>query len=332
MYNILIVEDEQLEMAALTKIVSEHIVDAEIYTASTGRKAINWIDSITELDLLLVDLNIPLPNGLDVIRYLREKNLKTKVIVLTANDDINMACNMFGLQVNNYLLKPIRTSKLLEVLKTTLSIDSEKEERFEENKQEMLTFLENFEYVKWIERITQNLLEDKSVNHSKDLLNTVIRLKGLELEKSAKYNQQLSIMKYDRKNFYNILRTLINMSNDIFDLLHRKNLVKVEPILRAQYHIERHIFDELKLDDVADHTFISSSYLSRLYRKYFGIGFSQYIIERKMALAKILLRYSDLQINQISIELSYNDLNYFCRLFKKVTGKTPSEYRLTEDS
>ena len=46
-----------------------------------------------------------------------------------------------------------------------------------------------------------------------------------------------------------------------------------------------------------------------------------------MVIAKLLLNFSDLQINAIALELSYQDANYFCRLFKKETGLSPSEYR-----
>ncbi|MDA6259816.1 helix-turn-helix transcriptional regulator, partial [Escherichia coli] len=58
-----------------------------------------------------------------------------------------------------------------------------------------------------------------------------------------------------------------------------------------------------------------------------GFGFSNYIATRKITIAKSLLRFSDLQVNTIALELAYQDSNYFCRIFKKDTGMTPSDYR-----
>ena len=65
----------------------------------------------------------------------------------------------------------------------------------------------------------------------------------------------------------------------------------------------------------------------RTFKKITGFGFSNYIATRKITIAKSLLRFSDLQVNTIALELAYQDSNYFCRIFKKDTGMTPSDYR-----
>ncbi|XBS70870.1 helix-turn-helix domain-containing protein [Acerihabitans sp. KWT182] len=44
-------------------------------------------------------------------------------------------------------------------------------------------------------------------------------------------------------------------------------------------------------------------------------------------MAKSLLQFSDLKVNTIALELSWQDANYFCRIFKKETGIAPSDYR-----
>ncbi|HGK7492214.1 TPA: helix-turn-helix transcriptional regulator, partial [Klebsiella pneumoniae] len=96
---------------------------------------------------------------------------------------------------------------------------------------------------------------------------------------------------------------------------------------RAKFHIEKNILRNLTLDDVAAKSFVSACYLSRTFKKITGFGFSNYIATRKITIAKSLLRFSDLQVNTIALELAYQDSNYFCRIFKKDTGMTPSDYR-----
>ncbi|MDH2999094.1 hypothetical protein A1D22_04355 [Pasteurellaceae bacterium LFhippo2] len=332
MYHILIVEDEAIELAVLKKVISNSIEGAEIFTANTGREAVEWIDKLTKIDLMLVDINIPLPNGLEVIRYLREKSKETKILVITANDDIDMARNMFSLKVDDYLLKPVKTQDLVECVKRTLSFDEEKELTLKQDKALLLNYLENFEYSLWAEYLIDDLLKERSSGHLVDLFYQIIQHKELSIPYFSKNKQQLNSTAYNCKNFYKIIRLLMQITNDIFDLAYKQNDNKIEPIKRAQYYIDRHIFQDVNLDDVADKTFISTCYLSRLYKKHFGISFSQYVAERKIELAKILLRHSDLQINQIALELSYNDVNYFCRLFKKVTEITPSDYRAKFES
>ena len=76
--------------------------------ASTGKKAIQLIDELNQIDMMLVDINIPLPNGNQVIEYLKQKNTQTKVIVTTANDDFDIVRHMLSLKVDDYLLKPVK--------------------------------------------------------------------------------------------------------------------------------------------------------------------------------------------------------------------------------
>lgn len=327
MYKILIVEDELLELSALKKIITQHLEGCEVIEASRGRDAIAAIDRLPDLDVLLVDLNIPAPNGLEVIRYLRQTNQTAKILVITANDDIDMARNMFSLKVEDYLLKPIRTPDLIATLKRILAFDEAAENQLKEYKIELIGYLERFEYSQWAEAVINYLLNEKASVKLQDVLKQIAQQKSLDLPNFEKQTKLLSTLAYTPQNFYKIVRTLMAISNDIFDSLYKNTQNKFEPVNRAQYYIDRHILQDVTLDDVADNTFISACYLSRLYKKHFGISFSQYVSERKIALAKLLLRHSDLQISQIAFELAYNDVNYFCRLFKKITGITPTAYR-----
>ena len=105
MYNIVIVEDEYIESESLKRIVSRCVENSVIHEASTGKKAIQLIDELNQIDMMLVDINIPLPNGNQVIEYLKQKNTQTKVIVTTANDDFDIVRHMLSLKVDDYLLK-----------------------------------------------------------------------------------------------------------------------------------------------------------------------------------------------------------------------------------
>ena len=60
MYNIVIVEDEYIESESLKRIVSRCVENSVIHEASTGKKAIQLIDELNQIDMMLVDINIPL--------------------------------------------------------------------------------------------------------------------------------------------------------------------------------------------------------------------------------------------------------------------------------
>ncbi|MGR6979969.1 response regulator [Testudinibacter sp. P27/CKL/0425] len=336
MYNIVLVEDEVIEVAALKKIIHRHIDGINIFEANRGSDAIRFIDELDHIDLMLVDINIPLPNGLEVIRYLRTKSHKTKVIVTTANDDIAMARNMFGLKVDDYLLKPIKPPMLINTIKDSLSFDEQKNCALKNKKKELEELIDNFQYMKWtslfMEKLAnQNMLDSEAYNleitHLINILQQIIKERGWAVNELKQYDLLLSGVKLTKQNYYKTLKNLINISNHIFDIVYKKLGSNLNAIQRAQYYIGKNIFNSIRLDEVAEHAYVSSCYLSRLYKKHFGIGFSEYFSRQKIELAKLLLRFSDLQVNSIALELAYNDVNYFCRLFKKEVGLSPSEYR-----
>jgi two-component system response regulator YesN len=82
----------------------------------------------------------------------------------------------------------------------------------------------------------------------------------------------------------------------------------------------------LTLDLVADELGISAARLSRLFVEGTGRGFSDFLIEYRIERAKEMLLEPEAAIKQVSVACGYPDPNYFSRLFKKVTGVTPSAF------
>ena len=72
MYKILIVEDEELERTSMKIFLEENLLDVEIVgEAKSGFEAVEMIDS-KDINLLLVDINIPGMDGMEVIKYARK--------------------------------------------------------------------------------------------------------------------------------------------------------------------------------------------------------------------------------------------------------------------
>ncbi|EOH91774.1 hypothetical protein I588_01190 [Enterococcus pallens ATCC BAA-351] len=83
----------------------------------------------------------------------------------------------------------------------------------------------------------------------------------------------------------------------------------------------------LSLQELAELTNLSTSYLSRLLKEELGQPFSQFYAELKVRWAKDLLESSNMTISEISDELGYVEASYFVRSFKKIAGITPLKYR-----
>ncbi|MBN2353729.1 MAG: response regulator transcription factor [Spirochaetales bacterium] len=98
-------------------------------------------------------------------------------------------------------------------------------------------------------------------------------------------------------------------------------------IEKVKAYTERNFQKNVSLNDVASFVALSPKYLSRLFKAATGTGFNEYKIELKINKGKELLRTTALNINQITDELGYLNTESFIRIFKKVTGETPTEFR-----
>ena len=92
-------------------------------------------------------------------------------------------------------------------------------------------------------------------------------------------------------------------------------------------YLDSHYTEELSLDFLSEHFFISKYYLSREFKKEFGTTIIQYLLTKKITHAKELLRYSDSSIEDIAALCGIGDPSYFNKVFRKLEGCTASEYR-----
>lgn len=98
-------------------------------------------------------------------------------------------------------------------------------------------------------------------------------------------------------------------------------------VQKAILFIESNLQNELRLNTVADAISVSSGYLSGRFKAETGQTLTEYVNQKRIDQARHLLRSTDLQIQTIAQDCGFLDLHYFCRIFKKSTGTTPTAYR-----
>lgn len=101
-------------------------------------------------------------------------------------------------------------------------------------------------------------------------------------------------------------------------------------INQAINYIHINIHNKLSTKEIAKYLCINSSYLSFSFKKEVGITITEYIYKKKIEIAEKLLKESHLQINEICAYIGIFDANYFSKLFKKYTGKSPREVKYLE--
>ena len=104
----------------------------------------------------------------------------------------------------------------------------------------------------------------------------------------------------------------------------KKNSAKAA---KAYEYININFYKDITLEIVAEEVRLSPQYLSKIFKEETGVNFSDYVNEKKINYAKILLKSKDKNIKEISRTVGYSDVNYFRRLFKKATGMTITQYK-----
>ncbi|MDP5272657.1 helix-turn-helix domain-containing protein [Chengkuizengella axinellae] len=108
----------------------------------------------------------------------------------------------------------------------------------------------------------------------------------------------------------------------------RNSREKNDLIEKVLKYIQKHYTrSDLSLNYLADHFHVSVSHLSKLFKEYTSSNFTDYLMEIRINRSKQLLAESNKKVKEIAETVGYTNVNSFVRVFKKMTGLTPSEYR-----
>jgi AraC-like DNA-binding protein len=154
---------------------------------------------------------------------------------------------------------------------------------------------------------------------------------GLEVSREELKEAYFGTPVMSSKHYESIV-TLLNLfaqhlsviSNQI--LVHQKN---AEPplITRAREFIQQHHAEDLSLGQVAKAVNTSTFYFCKLFKKHTGVHFTDYLSRTRVEKAKNLLLNPNLRISEIAYEVGFQSLTHFNRVFKKILGQSPTEYR-----
>lgn len=111
---------------------------------------------------------------------------------------------------------------------------------------------------------------------------------------------------------------------------HHTTLEQNRHVTNVVRYMYKHLHEELTLQQIAEEFELSKSYLNVIFRKYTQHAPMDFYISLKMKEACKLLRSTNLYIYEVAQQLGYQDQYYFSRIFKKVVGISPKEYKDSE--
>lgn len=92
-------------------------------------------------------------------------------------------------------------------------------------------------------------------------------------------------------------------------------------------YLDERYTEKITLDNLAELFFINKFYLSKIFKETYGTTVNNYLISKRVTRAKQLLRFTDMTVDEVGVTVGMGDANYFSRMFRKVEGSSPSEYR-----
>ncbi|KXS43957.1 MULTISPECIES: helix-turn-helix transcriptional regulator [unclassified Candidatus Frackibacter] len=151
---------------------------------------------------------------------------------------------------------------------------------------------------------------------------------GVKLETALHINDQL-IKRMDEtldlEARFNLTKEFIKK---YIDLIHEHKTTKDLGIVQqVKTYICDNYSKKLTLDEIASHVYLSSSYLSKIFKDVTGITVIEYLTQIRLREAKRLLRKTEMPLKKIAKLIGYYDASYFSKVFKRKVAITPGQYR-----
>ena len=356
MYKVFFAEDETAVRDMIIRSVNWEEQGLEFCGASgDGEEALPMILKLRP-DILITDIKMPFMNGLELVRLARQEIDSLSVIILSGYSDFDYMREAIHLGVTDYVLKPVTPLKLIQALGRAVkhldeSRDQARMRRLVEDSEsgkrapsmlegESLPMVDregikNFlntasesqvrGYVQGMFRSGQD--SSLSVYYAYDVIVTTAkacREMGLEPHFVKEYASVVERHSSDKDYgeliadmFCHVIRMREGMSDS-----------KTRLIYSAKRFMEENLgCTELSLSMVAAHIGITPNYLSTLFSKEAGETFSEYLNCIRIRRATQLLKSSSGSINEIAEKTGYSDALYFSKVFRRLIGMSPREFR-----
>ncbi|MFN7253157.1 MAG: response regulator [Anaerobacillus sp.] len=331
MHKVLIVDSEYLNREAL-KVMIEKLDSFQVVGQVETSKELLTLSKQLSPDIILMDMMPFNSNSIELLKAIREINSKVAIFILSVCNDAKLIQQAKQIGIDGYLVKPFTVLKL----KTILSnYEKTRKNPFYAEALTQSIVKKDFEKTyRILPRMAQDLLDlsatnpEAALSECEFLLEVFLKLINCVDEKyKMRYKRKFSIQENTFENVYTVEYWLFTIVDEAYKQL---SIQKYHQLARVFSYTDENIELDISLNETSRICEISQGYLSRIFKRQFTIGFNNYIHFRKMQLAKLYFTRDNLSVTDISFQLDYNDVSYFCKVFKRIEGYTPAQLKKIE--
>lgn len=160
------------------------------------------------------------------------------------------------------------------------------------------------------------------------LLLRFININHLKNKIEADFSLDRLIYMEKHKTLTEAANYLHSIANSIINVLEADGRSRTSEVLeKVILYINSHLSEDLTLTKLAEIGYLNASYLSRIFKQKYNCNIKEYISKARLEKAKKLLSSTSIKINEISVRVGYDSAPSFTRIFKKIVGISPLEYR-----
>ena len=306
MLRLLIADDEVIERKVLYKTLQKNVGDqCVIFQAENGRQALRVYEE-EKIQIAILDIEMPGINGIEAAQKIREKDKECCIIFLTAFDEFSYAKKAITVRALDYLLKPYDEQELMLVVEEAMRLAAE----FQANRQEA-----GYQ--------ANRPASGYQANRPASGYQANRPASGYQASRPAAGHQASQPAGPGQKN--ELPETGLPVGDDMEDG-GQVRLSKVTEII--SHYIETNYMYDISMQDLARHMNYSEAYFCKLFKQCFNKNFTSYLTEYRVVEAKRMLAMPTVNVKDIGRAVGYSDSNYFAKVFKRITGQSPTESRL----
>ncbi len=347
MYKVIIADDEVIERTVLGKKLKKNFGDSiSLRQARNGREVVSLYKE-EPADILILDIEMPGVTGLEAAEQIRAMGAACGIIFLTAFDEFSYAKRAISVRALDYLLKPCDDRELIAAVEEGMRGADERRRGAAEAAARKAMQAETAAGA-------GEGLPGREIAGGKGFVNRQAMVNGqivagqMSTGQDAAAAAQATAMNRempDRQMSPDI--SVAGLSSAAAGLpaagsaQSKENENSADPgdpgatcgvggqQERIRQIIRRDYMNELSVSDIADELGYSEAYFCKLFKQYFGQSFISFLTDYRIREAKRLLTGTNISVKEAGQAVGYADANYFAKVFKRVTGQSPTDCRLS---